>query len=56
MDTLRENDNERVKKIDYINVEGNWEKSRPKKEWKEIIKEDMRACGLDKVKFRDRPS
>lgn len=37
-----------VKKIDEIRVEENWERWEPK-EWMEVIRDDMRACYVDRL-------
>lgn len=40
------NNNESVEEIDEIRVEGNRE--RPKNNWMEVIREDIRECGVGK--------
>lgn len=49
----KKNDN-KVKKIDEMRVEGNWERVRPKRKWMEVIRENIRACGVDEYMIRDR--
>lgn len=55
MDILNEKKNEDiVRKMGEIRVEVNWRRGRLKNKWLEILKEDIRSCGVDENIVRDR--
>lgn len=43
----RRNNYDIAKKIEDLRIERNWGRSRPKEKRMEIIREDIRACGID---------
>ena len=51
---LRKDDDDWVKKCMEHEVEGPRPRGRPKKTWKEVVREDCRARGLDKGDAMDR--
>ena len=51
---LRKDDDDWVKKCKEHEVEGSRPRGRPKKTWKEVVREDCQACKLNKEDAMDR--